>query len=78
MTAFVMVRIRLDARSRTLKASMLRCLWEIKGKRKKNITYYIYDLMRHRTLYGTILALFSNVTYHDKNVPALWPEETKS
>lgn len=31
--------------------------------------------MRYTQLYGTILALFSNVTYHDKNVSALWHEE---
>ena len=72
MTAFVMVRIRLDARSRRLKASMLRWLWGKKGEIKKNITYYIYDLMKYGTIHGTILTLFSNVTYHDKNVSALW------
>lgn len=43
-----------------------------KGKKKKTITYYIYDLMKYRTLHGTILTLFSNVTYHDKNFSALW------
>ena len=43
-----------------------------KGRNKKNITYYIYDLMKYGTIHGTILTLFSNVTYHDKNVSALW------
>lgn len=65
-----MVRFRLDAGSQSLNASMLRWLWEKKGK--KTITYYIYDLMKYRTLHGTILTLFSNVTYHDKNFSALW------
>jgi hypothetical protein len=47
-------------------------------KIEKNITYYIYDLMRYTQPYGTILALFSNVTYYDKNVSKLWHEEKLS
>lgn len=54
MIAFGTVRIRVDARSRRLKASMLRWVG------KKPIRRYIYDLMRQRTPYGTILTLFSN------------------
>ena len=47
MTAFVMVRFRLDAGSQSLKASMLRWLWGEKRKNKKTITYYNYDLIKY-------------------------------